>query len=295
MARRRKDADEQDVRGDEKRQEVSRESVRRAMRFTGWTLALVGVVFVAALALLQGEQFLTSDQRFHLPEAGAQARDEGITVSGLKHASRASVLRVFNDDRGRSIADLNPEKRRMQLRTVDWVRDASVRRIWPNQLHVDVEERQAVAFIQVPAGVSGSFSEPMRFTPMMIDADGVILPLRGSVQQRLPLLTGVRERDDVERRRARVLLMMRVLDELKEARARIPEVDVSDPESVRVTYQVHDQQVVLVLGNERFLERLNIFLRHYEGIRDKLPERAVLDVSLEGRITAIQPAEVSKQ
>ncbi len=291
MARKKKEADEQES----TRQELSRESVRRALRFTGWTLALVAVVFCAALALLQGEQFLTSDQRFRLAESGSRAQDDAITVTGLKHASRAAVLRVFADDRGRSIADVDPEKRRMQLKRVDWVRDASVRRIWPNQLHVDVEERCPVAFIQVASGVSGSFSEPMRFVPMLIDADGIILPLRGDVPQGLPLLMGVRERDDIERRRTRVLLMMRVLDELREARSRIPEVDVTDPESVRITYQLSDHQVVLVLGNERFLERLNIFLRHYEGIKDRLPQRAVLDVSLEGRITAIQPLEGSKQ
>jgi hypothetical protein len=142
--------------------------------------------------------------------------------------------------------------------------------------------------------VSGDHAAPVVHRPRLIDEDGMILPARGRLPGGLPLLSGVRERDDVERRRARVRLMLRVLDELREARDRISEVDVTDPENVRITYQAGDQQVVLVLGNERFRERLNIFLNHFEGIRDRLQARTVLDVSLEERITIVDAEGVRR-
>lgn len=47
-------------------------------------------------------------------------------------------------------------------------------------------------------------------------------------------------------------------------------MDVSDPENLRITYQIHDQQVILILGNESFQQRVATFLRYFEGIRDKL-------------------------
>lgn len=267
--------------------QVTRETVRRALRIAGWTMGVVAVVFGAAAVLLEGGEFLSKDRRFLLPEAGTRAQDAGITVSGLKNASEAAVLRVFENDRGRSVADVDLQKRRMELRRVDWVREASVRRIWPNRLHVDVAERVPVAFIQVTTAVSGDHAAPVVHRPRLIDADGMILPARGRLPEGLPLLSGVRERDDVERRRARVQLMLRVLDELREVRDRISEVDVTDPENLRITYQAGDRQVVLVMGNERFRERLNIFLSHFEGIRDRLQARTVLDVSLEERITIV--------
>ncbi|MBN9658884.1 MAG: FtsQ-type POTRA domain-containing protein [Acidobacteria bacterium] len=292
MARRRKQEEEiEEQKPASERNVVSRDTIRTALRFTFWTLSLVVSVFAVAWVTLQGEQFLTNDPRFHIPARGASARDEGVEVHGLKNASKSAILRVFENDRGRSLADVDPARRRMQLRTVDWVRDASVRRIWPNHLDVEVTERVPVAFVQVASGFTGNFENPVTYKPMLIDADGVILRLRGSVPANLPLLTGVRVSEDVEVRRARVLRMMRMLDELREFRDRIPEIDVSDPESIRITYQMQDQQVILILGNERFLERLNIFVRHYDGIRDRLPPRAILDVSLEGRITAIEPAD----
>lgn len=275
----------------ESRASGNRQAIKQALRFAGWTFGLVVGAFLAAWILFQGEQFLATDARFLLPRDGPSSSSDAIVVRGLKNASRAAVLHVFDNDRGRSIADLDPDRRRLQLRTVDWVRDASVRRVWPNHLTVDVLERQPVAFIQIPAGMSGNFANPVAYKPMLIDSDGVILKLRGAVPQSLPLLTGIRDTDDIEQRRERVLRMMRLLDDLRQHRDRISEVDVSDLESLRITYQLQDQQVILVIGNERYLERLNIFLRHYDGIRDRLPLRAVLDISLEGRITAVQPAE----
>ncbi|MGC4054647.1 MAG: FtsQ-type POTRA domain-containing protein [Paludibaculum sp.] len=294
MARRRKQEEEiEEQKPASERNVVSRDTIRTALRFTFWTLSLVVSVFAVAWVTLQGEQFLTNDPRFHIPQRGASARDEGVEVRGLKNASKSAVMRVFENDRGRSLADVDPARRRLQLRTVDWVRDASVRRIWPNHLEVEVTERVPVAFVQVASGFTGNFENPVTYKPMLIDSDGVILRLRGSVPANLPLLTGVRISEDVEVRRARVLRMMRMLDELRDFRDRIPEIDVSDPESIRITYQMQDQQVILILGNERFLERLNIFIRHYDGIRDRLPPRAILDVSLEGRITAIDPSDAN--
>lgn len=274
------------------RQEA-RERIRRTLKFTAWTLGLVTVVFSAAAVLLEGEEFLSKDRRFQLPEPGTRSEDAGLTVAGLKNASEAAVRRVFEADRGRSVADVDLEKRRTELRRVDWVREASVRRIWPNKLHVDIEERVPVAFMQVTTGLSGDITAPVVHRPRLIDADGMILPARGRLPQGLPLLSGVRERDDVERRRARVQLMLRVLDELKEAREKITEVDVTDPENLRILYQAGDHQLVLVMGNERFRERLNIFLSHFDGIRERLQARTVLDVSLEGQITMVDAAGVT--
>jgi cell division septal protein FtsQ len=199
------------------------------------------------------------------------------------------VLRVFEPDRERSIYELNPDTRRMQLRTVEWVRDASVRRAWPNHVMVEITEREPVAFIQVPSGASGDFQNPISYKPMLIDADGVLLPVRGPVPDGLPLLTGVRVSDDVEVRRSLVKQMLHLMAELKEVTRHISEVDVTEPDSLRITYQMPDRPFVLILGNENYRSRLSTFLKNYDGIRHGLPEHAVLDISLEGRVTAVRP------
>lgn len=271
-----------------------RQSLRRSLRIAGWMFGVATTVFVGAAALLEGEQFLSHDARFRLPERGAEAHDDAITVTGLHHASMVAVLHVFDEDRGRGLIDIDPERRRDALRRLDWVRDASVRRVWPNHLYVEIQERVPVAFIQVPASLSGNFADPLRYTPKLIDADGIILPVSGAPPRGLVLLGGVREQDDVERRRARVLQLMRILDELADVRGRVVETDLTDPENVRIGLRMPDRQVTLILGNERFKDRVATLDRHYDGIRDRLPEGTVLDVSLDGRITAINGAEEQK-
>lgn len=268
---------------------VSQDTVRRALSFTGWTFGIVLLVFGIAFGLLQGEQFLSSDARFRIAEESYSASDDSIVLHGLKHASKPEVLRVFQADRGRSISDVNPQERRMALRRVEWVRDASVRRIWPNQLAVEIDERQPVAVIQVPASFSGDPSNPVNYKAMLIDAEGFRLPLSGPIVAGLPLLHGIREGEDVERRRRRVLRMLQLLEDLKDSRQQIQEVDVSDMENLRVTYQIRGQQVILILGSEDFRQRMDTFVRHFDSIRDRLPPRAVLDISMRNRINAITP------
>lgn len=259
-----------------------------AVRTASITLGILASIFGVSWLSLQTQEMLSKDERFRF--AGID-EPESITLTGVEKSSRRALLKAFEQDSGKGLIDVNVDDRRTRLRTVEWVRDATVRRVWPNRLQVDVVERQPVAFLPVAAGVTGRFDSPVTFQPMLIDEDGAVLSVRGSVPRNLPLILGVRREEDIERRRAGVRTMMRVLEELHEYRNQIIEVDVTNRESLRVAFQMPDRVVVLILGGERFLERVKKFLNHYEGIRDRLSARALLDVSLDGRITAIPVAE----
>lgn len=261
---------------------------RAALRTAAITLGLLTVVFCLAWLSMQTQEMISRDDRFRV--AGVEEQGS-IVITGVHKASRRAIFKVFEPDAGRSLIEIDPDARRLKLRTVEWVRDATVRRIWPNRLHVDVVERRPVAFLPVAAGVTGRFNNPVTYQPMLIDEDGAVLSVRGEVPPNLPLLVGVRREEDIERRRAGVRTMLRLLDELRDYRAQIIEVDVTNRDSLRAAFQMADRVVVLILGGERFLERVRTFQSHYEGIRDRLSARALLDVSLEGRITAIPVAE----
>ena len=252
----------------------------------------MAVLFSLAWLAWQAETFLIHDRRFRIAPRESDESGDAVRVSGIRRSSRAAVLAVFDSDRGRSLYELDPEKRRLQLRGVEWVRDAVVRRVWPNRVEVEIFERSPVAFIRVAAGASGDFNNPVKFRPMLIDAEGVILPPQGAVPQSLPLLTGVREQDDVEARRQQVGLMMRVLRALGPHKSQIVEVDVSRPQEIHVGCVVGNQTFVLNLGSEQFLDRVELFLKQYESMKDQLDPRKEYDLTNEGRILAIDP-EVS--
>src|SRR5664279_568591 len=108
----------------------------------------------------QAETFLKQDRRFAVPLRTIDDSDDAIRITGVHSASKSKILAVFERDRGRSLYSLNPEKRRLQLRGVDWVREAMVRRLWPNRIEVEIFERtpSALSLIHI--------SEPTRRTPI---------------------------------------------------------------------------------------------------------------------------------
>ena len=276
MARRRKrDLEDDDV----DRDGAARRNVWPLLRFATLTLASVVTVFGAGYAAWLAQQVVVSDAHFRFAPDG-MATEQALTLSGVQNASRAALLRVFAEDRERSVARIDIEARRRQLRQVEWVKDASVRRIWPNRLAVTIVERTAVAFIQVPAGDAGSS------VAALIDEEGSILRSHVPVQSALPLLVGVQSSDPAEVLRDRVQRLRGLMTDLGDLASRVEEVDVAEPGNLRIAYNVGDKQVVLILGEENYRKRLNLFLKHYPALRDRITPRQVLDVSLEERVIA---------
>ncbi len=252
-----------------------------------WMIWGITVVFLIAgyYAFQQIERLLIRDPRFALaaPEPGEESA--GVTLFGVSRAARSSILRVFEPDYGRSIYLMPIAERRRLLLAVDWVRDASISRVWPNRVAVRITERDPVAFVRLSTGDSAM---PFRFA--LIDADGVILEAQARARYQLPVLAGIRREQSETVRRDRVLRAMKLLRDVGKLSDRVSEIDVSDPENLKITQQIDHRAVVLVLGNQRFRQRLEAFLAHYDDIRRRLPDATALDLRLEDRITALKGA-----
>jgi len=223
----------------------------------------------------QTEEFLIRDSRFALN--GPDGADDAsvIQVQGAAHASRRAIESAFADDLGRSVYLIPLADRRATLRTVDWVRDATVARVWPNRVLVRVAERKPVAFVTLA---------PSRFG--LIDDDGVILPPTTD-RFHLPVLRGVRSSDPIPDRRDRVQRMLRVMRDLSGNAEKISEVDVTDRTDIKVIQPYDGRMVTLILGDQNFAARYRNFLNHYAEIREKLPGADSLDLRMEDRITVL--------
>jgi cell division protein FtsQ len=241
-------------------------------------IRVVIVTFVLGVALYAWhvtEQFLIRDARFAMN--GPDGADDAsvIEVQGATHASRKAIQSTFADDLGRSVYLLPLADRRATLRTVDWVKDASVARVWPNRVLVRIAERQPVAFVALT---------PSRFG--LMDEDGVILPAAAD-RFHLPVLRGVRSSDPLPERRDRVQRMLRVLRDLGANADKIAEVDATDRGDIKVMQSDGGRMVTLILGDQHYALRYQNFLNHYSEIRDKLPGASSLDLRLEDRITVV--------
>jgi cell division protein FtsQ len=247
------------------------------------TYVVVATALMAVLVLLASlfafhrvEQFLIQDPRFALNGPEGSPETATLEIAGAVHASRRQIESVFSDDSGRSVYLLPLSERRSTLRAVDWVKDASVARVWPNRVIVNVAERKPVAFVTLG---------PSRFG--LIDEDGVILPPAPD-RFTLPVLSGIRSTDPLSQRRDRVGRMLRLTRELGAMAARISEIDVSDRDNLRVSEPHEGRMLTLLLGDRNFALRYQNFVNHYDEIKRRLPDANTLDLRLVDRITVVE-------
>jgi cell division protein FtsQ len=239
-------------------------------RVWGWT-ALAGFVCVSTgMAALRVRRFALDDPQFRL----SRDKTAALTITGLRHASKAKVQRVFANDFGRSIFSIPIDERRRRLLAIDWVEDTSVLRIWPDRISVEIVERKPVAFVFLRSGV------------LLIDRQGVLLEPPPQAQFTFPVLSGVREDETDEQRRERVRAMLKLQDDLGYLAKDISEVNVADLENIRIVAQVEARALELIIGDANFARRYQNFLNHYPEIRKRSPEVKTFDLRLDDRITA---------
>jgi cell division protein FtsQ len=256
----------------EKRGENFR-TVRRTLLV--WTS--VSVAIVAALYSWQHvERFLLRDSRFTLaapPDLGDESPN--IRIEGVKYTSRSSVGEVFQQDYGHSIYRLPVARRRLDILGINWVEEARVSRVWPNEIRVSVKERQPVAFVRLPGEMA------------LIDQSGAILQPMHAGQFQLPVLAGVTREQPDEERRLRVRRMQKLLEEAGPLAKEISEISAEDPDNLRVVQPAGDHAVTLILGNRHFKQRLENFRVNYPQIQKRAPRSRIFDLRMEDRIIAV--------
>lgn len=256
---------------------------RRVLTVAGWAAATAAVLGLA-IAAFQLEQFVRKDARFRLASpADIGEESTGISISGLQHASRQRISMLFERDYGRSILALPLSTRRDELRQLDWVKDASLRRVWPNQIRLELVERRPVAFTLV-AGVEG-------VQHMLIDEEGVLLNVPAGASFSLPVLTGVRRDESRERRAERVRRMQQFLQETGKLAEKVSEIDLADLGNLKVIQPMEDYALTLYLGRAPFAGKLENLLRYYPEIRDRLNGARTLDLRVAGRINTVVESE----
>jgi cell division protein FtsQ len=258
-----------------------------ALTRTRLIAASVGFVLLVALAIYAFhifEQFLIRDERFAFRPSSSKSSATGkandaLRISGISHASRQMIEAVFNEDAGRSLYLIPMDERLESLRTVAWVRDAAIARVWPNRLIVSVSERMPVAFVTLQSGRFG-----------LIDADGVILP-PAKDKFTLPVLTGVKPSEDTEHRRDAVQRMLYLMSELGYAVKDISEIDVAKPDNIMVSRLYGGRVRKLMLGDRDYKQRYDNFVNHFAEIDAKVPGARIIDLRLEDRITVVDASE----
>lgn len=125
---------------------------RRRLRRMRRPMIVVVTMSVAALALagagtwswqsgLVGDAVAGVERGLARLLAGAGLTVEHVTVAGRHRTAPAQLLAALDVARGDPIWRFDGDDAKERIEQIGWVRTAAIRRLWPNRIHVEIEER----------------------------------------------------------------------------------------------------------------------------------------------------------
>jgi cell division protein FtsQ len=218
--------------------------------------------------------YIGRDGRFRI------AGTSNIEAVGLTEVSRSDLLPVFGEDIGRNVFFVPLSERRKQLEEIPWIERATVMRLLPDQIRVDVVERQPVAFVRQGQQIG------------LVDANGVLLSMPPAMMAQhhysFPVVTGLDPGDPLPSRKARMAVYQRLLGELdsnnQKLSEQISEIDLTDPEDARVLMPEQGADILAHFGEDHFLERYQRYKAHIAEWRQQYPKLAAVDLRYEQQV-----------
>jgi cell division protein FtsQ len=183
-----------------------------------------------------------------------------VELTGNHVVSRDAVLQQFARDRGRSVLQIPLDARRSALEELSWVESASVQRILPNRLRVELTERTPIAFLRNGTELA------------LIDSHGVILDRPPGEDLQFPIVTGLSENMPREERGKRMQIYQEFIRDVDLVRAgsseRVSEIDLANPKDLRAVMTgiagANDAQAVTIqFGQGDFAGKFRMVVENF--------------------------------
>ena len=268
------EGDEKQFRRAPKRPQVRRGAVTKKVA-NRLKIAVIALIVVGAVGLVFSYLYTygRGSWRFRIDSS------DNIEISGNKHVTRSQIIKnVMAEDIGRNVFAVPLDEQQKKLEQINWVKSATVMRILPNRLRVDIVERTPVAFVQFGQRVE------------LIDAGGVVMDIPvGSVGNwAFPVILGMRDTDPLSTRAAKMKIYDRLITELDSSGEKnsqdLNEVDLGDPEDVKISVADSEKSILIHLGDSNFLERFKIFKTHVQEWRQQYANLDSVDLRYDRQV-----------
>lgn len=239
-------------------------------------LLVAGCVFAARFALYSPAVLLE--------------KPEQIDVQGNHIVSGEAVRQQFVHDRGRSVLLISLDARRSQLQELPWVEQATVQRILPNRIRVELTERTPIAFLRNGSELA------------LMDAHGVLLYRPAGEEFHFPIVTGISESMPREERERRMRIYEQFLKDADLVRAgsrdNVSEVDFSNPRDLRVVMTglssaSDPQAVTLHFGQDNFTTKYKNVIDNFSAWQAKNGRIQSLDLQYSRQVVVNPDTTVS--
>jgi cell division protein FtsQ len=235
-----------------------------------WAAVALGVVFLCGITVASLYHYGERSWRFRVESS------DDIEISGLQNVARSQVMEVMGGDIGRNIFFVPLAQRKAQLEQIPWVESASVMRFIPNRLKVEIHERTPVAFARVGSRI------------LLSDDVGTLMELPGKKKYSFPVIVGMNQGEPPSTRAARMKIYNDVVRQLDSGGARysqdLSEIDLSDPDDVKVLANNRAGEVLVHLGSSNYLERYKVYVTHVQEWQQQFDKLESVDLRYDRQI-----------
>jgi cell division protein FtsQ len=249
-----------------------------------WAIVAIAVAAFGSIGVAALYHYGEHSWRFRL-----QSSDD-IEMAGLTNVTRTQVMEVMGGDIGRNVFYIPLDQRQKQLEQIPWVESASVMRFAPDRIKIQIHERTPVAFARVGSKIS------------LIDASGVLMELSAKKKYSFPVIVGMNSGEPLSTRAARMNIYNLLVRELDSGGTHysqeLSEVEMADPEDVKILTNDPDGEVLVHLGSSNYLDRFKVYVAHLREWRQQFEKLESVDLRYDRQIvvnpdirgTARQPA-----
>ncbi len=243
---------------------------RKTLNRLRWIAGALGVAFVCSLLVGALYHYGERSWRFRIESS------DDIEIGGLQNVTRTQILEVMGGDIGRNIFFVPLTQRQEQLEQIPWVESASVMRFVPNHLRIQIHERTPVAFARVGSKI------------LLTDAAGTLMELPGKKKYSFPVIIGMNTAEPLSTRLARMKIYNDVISQLDAGGARysqdLSEIDLSDPDDVKVLASHGASEVLVHLGSSHYLERYKVYVTHVQEWQQQFSKLESVDLRYDRQI-----------
>jgi cell division protein FtsQ len=233
-------------------------------------LVVLLVVGAAVMIAVAASQHGRRSWRFRLDSS------DDIQLAGNRNVSRAQIVEVFGADISRNVFLIPLDDRKRQLERIPWVESATVMRLLPHRLSVELRERVPVAYVQLGTEIKVG------------DREGVLMDTPAGVHYSFPVLLGFNATDPPPARAVRMQQYLAVIRDLDSGGGNysrdLNEVDLGDPEDVKILVADLEGEVLIHLGSSSFLERYKFYVAHAQEIHRQSPKLDSVDLRYEPQV-----------
>jgi cell division protein FtsQ len=233
----------------------------RRKKFGGKSATFYRNVFLWILLVAGGlaTVYVAADFLLHSPKVRLLSPDQ-VEVTGNHIVSRGAVLSPFYKDHDRSVLRIPLDSRRSEIEQIAWVESATVKRLLPNRIRVDITERTPIAFVRNGSELA------------LIDQDGVILDRPQGEDLHFPIVTGLTDtmpRAEREKRMQTYQEFLRDADLVRSGSSEfVSEIDLANPRDLRVVMAGLPglnvpQAITLHLGSGEFTGKYRMLVENF--------------------------------